>query len=67
MAANPTALNLKEAHIVTRPDVEKALVKWVQHMKQKQETVNSPMLVAQRERFEAAFNVPKAERLWSDG
>ena len=43
--SNSTALSSKRARIVTRPDVERALVLWVHHMLEtKKETVSGPML-----------------------
>jgi hypothetical protein len=50
--STPVALSTKRARIVTRPDVEKALVLWVKHMEEKGETVSGPMLVAKREKYE---------------
>src|SRR6267154_3338267 len=41
---NPDALSAKRPRVVTRPDVERALVLWVQHMEHKGETVTSHML-----------------------
>jgi hypothetical protein len=32
--------------VVTRPDVERALILWVRHMEERGETVNGPMLKA---------------------
>ncbi len=66
--SNPTALSSKRARIVTRPDVERALVLWVYHMLEtKKETVSGPMLREKRKRFEDLFNVPDAERLTGEG
>ena len=45
LLANPSALSGKRVRIVTRPDVEKALVLWVKHMEEKLEHVTSAMLV----------------------
>ncbi|KAJ8580270.1 hypothetical protein M405DRAFT_753463 [Rhizopogon salebrosus TDB-379] len=67
LVSNPTALSGKKARIVTRPDVEKALVLWVGHMEQKRETVTGPMLVEKRARFEEAMDIPENERLNSSG
>lgn len=67
LASTPTALSAKRAHIVTRPDVEKALVLWVKHMEEKGETVSGPMLVLKREKYEKELNVPEEECLKSDG
>ena len=59
----PNALSSKQPHIVTHPDVEKALFLWVKHMEEKGESVNGPMLIAKRQKFEDCFNVPDNERL----
>ncbi|KIJ48341.1 hypothetical protein M422DRAFT_162554 [Sphaerobolus stellatus SS14] len=64
---NPNALSSKRARIVTRPDVDRSLYLWLKHMEEKGEIVNGPMLVAKRARFEAALDVPEAERLTGDG
>jgi len=63
LAATPTALSAKKARIVTRPDVEKALRLWVEHMEQRRETVTGAMLVEKRARFEDKLDVPENERL----
>jgi hypothetical protein len=60
------ALSSKRPRIVTRPDVDHALVLWVKHMEEKGETVNGPMLMTKRHRFEDLFNVPENERLRGD-
>ena len=62
----PNALSSKRPRIVTHPDVDRALFLWVKHMEEKRETVNGPMLVAKRAKFEEQFNVPDAERLKGD-
>ncbi|KAF7966022.1 hypothetical protein HWV62_40479 [Athelia sp. TMB] len=67
LASNPTALSLKRVRVVTRPDVEKALVLWVQNIEEKGEQVNGPMLIAKREKFEKAMDVPEEQRMKSDG
>ena len=63
----PTALTSKRTRIVTRPDVEMALVAWAKHMLGKQETFSGAMLVEKRAQFEERFDVPKEERLTSNG
>jgi len=60
---NPSALLYKHPRIVTRPDVERALVLWVKHMEEKRETIDGPMLREKRKQFEEEFNVPADERL----
>jgi hypothetical protein len=44
LKSHPNALSLKRPHVVTRPDVERALILCVRHMGEKGETVNGPML-----------------------
>jgi len=65
--SNPNALSAKRARIVTRPDIERALVLWFKQMEAKQETVTGPMLREKRKRFEEMFGVPENERLLGDG
>lgn len=60
---NPNALSSKRPRVVTRPDVERALILWIRHMENKHETVTGPMLREKRKRFEDEFNVPDNERL----
>ncbi|KAF8228277.1 hypothetical protein L208DRAFT_1404088 [Tricholoma matsutake] len=67
VASYPNALSSKHARIVTRPDVERALILWLKHMEEKGETVNSPMLKAKQSKFEEQFNVPELEHLPGDG
>jgi len=63
ISETPNAMSSKQPHVVTRPDVEKALFLWVKHMEEKGESVNGPMLIAKRQKFEDCFNVPQNERL----
>jgi Tc5 transposase DNA-binding domain len=65
--SNPTALSAKRTRVVTRPDVEMALVKWVRHMEERGEHVSGPMLIAKCKKFEGALDVPVEERLTSTG
>jgi hypothetical protein len=65
--SNPTALSAKRPRVVTRPDVERALVLWIRHMEEKGETVNGPMLIAKRSRFEKELKVPEHEQLQGGG
>jgi hypothetical protein len=67
LISNPTALSSKRVQVVTRPDVEKALVYWVKHMEEKGEQVTGPMLVTKRRKFEERLEVPEEERMRSDG
>ena len=61
--SNPNGMSSKRPRIVTRPDVERALVLWVKKMEARRETVNGPMLKAKRKFFEEKFNVPEDEQL----
>ena len=65
--STPTALSSKRARIVTRPDVEHALILWVRHMEERKETVSGPMLREKRKRFEELLQVPETERLPGEG
>jgi hypothetical protein len=67
LEATPTALSSKRARIVTRPDVEAALFKWVKHMEEKGEHVSGAMLMVKREKFEEALDVPEEARLKTGG
>lgn len=64
---NPTALSGKCARVVTRPDVEQALVIWTRQMEAKGESYTGPMLLEKRKRFEKEFDVPEDERLSGAG
>ncbi|KAF8344809.1 hypothetical protein F5887DRAFT_836221, partial [Amanita rubescens] len=57
------ALSSKRPRVVTRPDVERALLVWQHHMEGKGETVTGPMLIAKRQVYEGILNVPEIERL----
>ena len=65
--SNPIALSSKRPRMVTRPDVERALYLWVQHMENKGEALTGPMLREKRARFEEEFKVPEEERLKGEG
>jgi hypothetical protein len=65
--SNPNALSSKRPRVVTRPDVERALVLWNLHMEEKRETVSVTMLQEKRKKFEDAFHVPMEERLTGEG
>lgn len=65
--SNPTALSSKRPRVVTCPKVERSLVLWHRSMQEKKEIVTGPMLIAKRERFENAFDVPEENRLQGDG
>ncbi|KAF9226059.1 hypothetical protein BS17DRAFT_684458, partial [Gyrodon lividus] len=52
---NPNALSSKRPHVVTRPDVECALVLWVRDMEQKGKTISGSMLREKQKRSEEKF------------
>ena len=64
---NPAALSSKRPRVVTRPDVERALVLWLRHAEGEGQTVSGPMLREKRKQFEVEFEVPERERLLGDG
>jgi Tc5 transposase DNA-binding domain len=64
---NPAALSSKRPRIVTCPQVEHALVLWVQHMEGMGEVVTGPMLREKRRRFEDELQTPEEERLTGEG
>ena len=64
---NPAALSSKRPRVVTCPQVERALVLWIQHMEAIGEVVTGPMLREKRKRFEEELQVPDKERLPGDG
>ena len=65
--STPNALSSKRPRIVTRPDVERALILWVRHMEEAKETVTGPMLRAKREKIEEMLGVPEEEHIRGDG
>jgi hypothetical protein len=67
VASNPNSLSSKRPRAVTRPDVDAALALWVKHMKEKNELVNSVMLMVKRKQFEDDFDVHEEERLTGQG
>lgn len=65
--SNPNALSSRRPRVVTRPDVEKALVLWFQGMEKKGETITGPMLQTKCQMFEEMLRVPMEERLSGEG
>lgn len=64
---NALELSSKRDRVVTRPDVEQAVLLWARHMEEKSEILSKVMLVAKRCEFEKAMNVPRNECLKGDG
>ena len=65
--SNPTALSSKRPQVVTRPDMEEALILWIQSMELKGKMVNGPMLHEKCQQLEEQMDVPEAEQLKGDG
>ena len=65
--ANPSALSSRRQRVVVAPEVEKALVNWVQDMLANGHVVNGPLLTAKRKALEEKFNIPPEKRLTDKG
>jgi hypothetical protein len=65
--ANPAALSARRQCVVVTPEVERALVLWVQDMLSNSRVVNGPVLTAKRKVLEEKFNVPPEKRLTDKG
>ncbi|KAH7914015.1 hypothetical protein BJ138DRAFT_985022, partial [Hygrophoropsis aurantiaca] len=65
--SNPNALSSKRPRVVTRPDVEEALVSWMKDVDEGGQTWNRVMLREKRSEFEASFDVPESERITGEG
>ncbi|PPQ81879.1 hypothetical protein CVT25_013486 [Psilocybe cyanescens] len=65
--SHPNALSSKQMQVVTRPDVEHALILWIHHMEAKGGTVSGPMLLEKCKRYEEILKVPDNECLPGDG
>ena len=67
MKATLTIGAIKCSQIVTRPNIEEALVKWIQQMENKNEHVTDAMLQEKQLRFENLLKVSEEERLTGEG
>jgi hypothetical protein len=65
--ANPAALSARRQRVVVSPEVERALVHWVQDMLSNGRVVNGPVLTAKRKALEEKFNVSPEKRLTDKG
>ena len=65
--ANPAALSARRQRVVVAPEVERALVLWVNDMLTNSCVVNGPVLTAKRKILEEKFNVPVEKRLTDKG
>jgi hypothetical protein len=57
--ANPAALSARRQRVVVSPEVEKALLLWVQDMLDNGHSLNGPLLTLKRKDLEKKFNVPQ--------
>ncbi|KAF9263840.1 hypothetical protein L218DRAFT_999307 [Marasmius fiardii PR-910] len=62
----PGALSVKQVHVVTSPEVDKALWLWLQSMEKKGEQISGSMLMEKCHQFEELFDVPENQRLISE-
>lgn len=65
--ANPAALSARRQRVVVSPEVERALVLWVNDMVANSNVVNGTVLTAKRKALEEKFNVPPEKRLTERG
>ena len=65
--STPMALSSKCVQVVTHPDVERALVLWIQHIEEMGKTYTGDMLQVKRKRFEILLQVPKDQQLSGKG
>jgi hypothetical protein len=65
--ANPAALSARRQWVVVSPEVERALMLWVQDMLANGHVVNGPVLVAKRKILEDKFNVTPKKLLSNKG
>jgi len=65
--ANPAALSARRQRVVVAPEVEHALVLWVDDMLANSNVVNGTVLAAKRKALEEKFNIPPEKRLTDRG
>ena len=65
--ANPAVLSARRQRVVVSPEVEKALVLWVEDMLANGRVVNGPLLTTKRKIFEDKFDVAPEDRLTDKG
>jgi hypothetical protein len=65
--ANPAALSARRQRVVVSPEVERALVLWVDDMLANSRVVNGTVLTAKRKALEEKFKVPPEKRLTDRG
>lgn len=64
---NPAALSARRQRIVVAPEVERALVHWVQDMLSNGRIVNGPMMTSKRKILEDKFDIPPEKCLSDKG
>lgn len=64
---NPAALSARRKRVVVSPEVERALMLWVDDMLANGHVINGPLLTAKRKILEDKFNVPPEKRLTDKG
>ena len=65
--ANPAALSARRQRVVVAPEVERALVLWVEDMLANGRVVNGPVLTAKQKTLEEKFDIPPEKRLTDKG
>ena len=65
--ANPAALSARRQRVVVSPEVERALVLWVEDMLANGRVVNGPLLTVKRKTLEERFDIPPDKRLSDKG
>lgn len=65
--ANPAALSARRQRVVVAPEVEWALVLWVEDMLANSHVMNGPLLTAKRKILEEKFGIPPEKHLTDKG
>ena len=65
--ANLAALSARRQCVVVAPEVERALLHWVEDMLANSHVVNGPLLTEKRKDLEKKFNIPPEKRLTDKG
>jgi hypothetical protein len=65
--ANPAALSARRQRAVVAPDVERALVLWVEDMLANGHILNGPLLAAKQKTLEEKFKIPPEQCLKGKG
>ena len=65
--ANPATLSARRQHVVVAPEVERALLHWVEDMLANSCVVNGLLLTEKRKDLEKKFNIPPEKCLTDKG